>query len=142
MARRAERSGDGGLAPALGRGLRRRCPRCRSRGIFESYFRLKEACPTCAYPFERESGYWVGAITINMAVAEAAFFVLFIGVILLTMPGVEWGPLLLVAIATNAIMPVLFYPFSKTVWMAVDLHFHPHRQEESDVDLREGGIKL
>jgi uncharacterized protein (DUF983 family) len=138
MARRAAQRGGGGLASAVGRGLLRRCPRCRSRGIFASYFKLKEACPTCGYPFERESGYWVGAIVINMAVAEIAFFFLFIGVVLLTMPDVEWGPLLIVALVTNAIMPVVFYPLSKTVWMAVDLHFHPH-QEERDVDLTERG---
>ena len=117
---------------ALRRGLRRRCPRCGSGGIFDSYFSLKERCPTCDYPFERESGYWVGAIAINMAIAEAIFFVLFIAVVLLTMPGVEWMPLLAVALVTNAIVPVIFYPFSKTIWMSGDLYFHRYKSEEAE----------
>lgn len=70
----------------------------------------------------------MGAIVVNMAVAEILFFLLFIAVVLATMPGVEWGPLLIVAVATNAVVPVIFYPFSKTVWMAGDLYFHKHRE--------------
>jgi uncharacterized protein (DUF983 family) len=120
------------------RGLLRRCPRCGNGGIFDSYFKLKESCPTCGYSFERESGYWVGAIAINMAVAEAIFFVVFIAAILATMPGVEWIPLLFVALITNAVVPVLFYPFSKTVWMAGDLYFHRDREEE---DHATGGVR-
>ena len=114
----------------MARGLRRRCPRCAARGIFDGYFKLKDRCPACAYPFERESGYWVGAIAINMAVAELIFFLLFIGVVLATMPGVDWGPLLVVALVTNGLIPVIFYPFSKTIWMAGDLYFHRYREDE------------
>ena len=117
-----------GLGESIARGLGRRCPRCGAKGIFDSYFKLKDRCPSCLYPFEREQGYWVGAIVVNMAVAEFLFFLLFFTVVLVTMPGVEWGPLLIVAIATNAIVPVIFYPFSKTVWMAGDLYFHKHRE--------------
>lgn len=139
----AGRIADGAtFGRALSRGLRRRCPRCGSRGTFESYFKLRERCPACGYQFERESGYWVGAITINMVVAEATFFGVFLAVVLLTMPGVDWGPLLLVAFGTNAVVPVLFYPFSKTVWMAVDLYFHPYKKEEEEIDLRERGSRL
>jgi uncharacterized protein (DUF983 family) len=137
-----ERGSGGGLGAAIGRGLRRRCPRCASKGIFESYLRLKDACPTCGYPFERESGYWVGAIVINMAVAEVVFFVLFVTVVLLTMPGVEWGPLLIVAIGTNAVLPVIFYPLSKTLWMAVDLHFHRYKEEEAEVVVTERSTRI
>jgi uncharacterized protein (DUF983 family) len=139
MALSESRPAPSSLGAALRRGLRRRCPRCSSKGIFDSYFKLKETCPSCGYRFERESGYWVGAITINMAVAEIIFFILFITVILATMPGVEWGPLLIVAVVTNGLVPLVFYPFSKTVWMAIDLHFHRFREDESSVDLREMG---
>jgi uncharacterized protein (DUF983 family) len=122
----------------MARGLRRRCPRCGNGGIFDSYFKLKQRCPTCGYSFERESGYWVGAIIINMAVAEIVFFVLFIAVVLATMPDVDWVALLVVALVTNAIMPVIFYPFSKTVWMAGDLYFHHYKEGEQAMDAKEG----
>ena len=137
MARPQPQTDDYTFGKAVVRGLRRRCPRCGNGGIFDSYFKLKESCPTCRYSFERESGYWVGALTVNTAVAIAVFFVVFMAAVLLTMPGVDWILLLIVAVITNAVVPVLFYPFSKTVWMAGDLYFHRYRDGEGDVDLRE-----
>jgi hypothetical protein len=29
-----------------------------------------------------------------------------------------------VALLTNGLLPVVFYPWSKTIWMALDLYFH------------------
>lgn len=134
MAQRDSTTEHGGLGTALGRGLTKRCARCGGRGIFDSYFKMKDNCPTCGYRFERESGYWVGAIVINTAAAMALFFFLFIAVVLATMPGIEWIPLLLVTAGTMAAFPVLFFPFSKTIWMAIDLHFHKYRDEEQQAE--------
>lgn len=61
---------------------------------------------------------------VNTAVTETIFVLLFVAVLFATIPDVQWVPLLTVALATNALVPVLFYPYSKTVWMAVDLYFH------------------
>ncbi len=117
------------LARAIARGLGRRCPQCGHKGIFRSWGTLHPACPNCHYRFEREDGYWVGALTINLAVAEVLFALLFVGTIFATLPDIAWKPLLVVALVTNGIVPILFYPFSKTLWMAIDLYFHPHRSE-------------
>lgn len=113
------------------RGFRRRCPRCGQGKAFESYFRLRERCPICAYDFYREEGYWTGAMIINIAACEIWFFVLFVGSVLLTWPDIEWPLVLLVALVTNGLLPILFYPHSKTVWMALDLHFHPAGRNEA-----------
>jgi Protein of unknown function (DUF983) len=83
------------------------------------------ACDDCGYSYEREEGYWVGALIMNIAVAEACFAVLFVAVVLATMPDVAWAPLLGAALFTNALLPLVFYPYSKTLWMAVDLYLHP-----------------
>jgi len=109
----------------LMRGLRRRCPRCGEGKAFESYYRMRDSCSVCGYTFEREEGYWTGAMIVNIAACEAWFFVLFVGVLIATLPNVDWVPVLIVALITNGLLPVLFYPHSKTIWMALDLHFHP-----------------
>ena len=113
------------LRGAIGRGLGRRCPVCDHRGIFRSWGELTDACPNCGYAFVREEGYWVGALIINLAVAMGAFFVLFVGTILLTVPEIPWVPLLVIALVTMGLLPIVFYPSSKTLWMALDLYFHP-----------------
>lgn len=107
------------------RALSRRCPVCGGGKIFESWYRLKPNCPTCGYRFERESGYWVSAIIVNTAVTFSLFAIFFVGVMVLTFPDVAWGPVLLVAVFTNVLFPIFFFPMSKTVLMAIDLWTHP-----------------
>lgn len=116
---------DVGLGTLIGRGIRRKCPNCGSGGIFDGWFKLKERCPTCSYPFEREEGYWVSAIIVNTAVIEGLFLVVFLVTVLATAPEIEWLPLLVIAIVMNLVFPIFFYPMSKTVWMGIDLYFHP-----------------
>jgi uncharacterized protein (DUF983 family) len=113
----------------LARGLLKRCPICGAGGLFTRWMRLRDTCPRCGYRFDRESGYWVGAIIINLAVTEILFGILFITTLLVTAPDVPWQPLLAVALITNGVFPWFFYPYSKTIWMAFDLYFH--RPEES-----------
>lgn len=115
------------------RGLRKQCPRCGSRRIFASWARLHPSCPGCGLVFEREEGYWVGAVIVNTAVTEGAFAVLFFATILATVPEVPWEPLLVVALGTNVAVPIWFYPRSKTTWSALDLYIHPHLERDRTV---------
>ena len=122
--------GENKLGTLIGRGLRRRCPICGSKGIFKSWGQLHDRCPTCNYSFVREDGYWVSAIIVNMGVIEVLFFILFVIVVIATAPDVEWGPLLALGIFMNLVVPIFFYPRSKTLWMAIDLYFHPREASE------------
>ncbi|MFN2594208.1 MAG: DUF983 domain-containing protein [Actinomycetota bacterium] len=120
------------LSTSITRGLRKRCPICGGKNIFASWSQLKERCPTCGYTFSREDGYWVGAMIVNIAVAELWFFLLFVGVIIATIPDIPWVPLLIIALVTNGLLPIVFYPRSKTVWMSLDTFFHrPDRARDS-----------
>lgn len=125
---------DAGLGTHVRRGLMRRCPNCSAGGIFDGWFKLKDRCPTCAYAFAREEGYWVSAIIVNTAVIEGLFLVVFITVVLATAPDIEWGPLLVIGIVMNVVVPIVFYPLSKTVWMGIDLYFHPLEPGERPQD--------
>ncbi|MEA2432985.1 MAG: hypothetical protein QOG54_442 [Actinomycetota bacterium] len=113
------------IGTLIRRALMRHCPRCGGPKIFSGWTKLKPACPTCGYKFERESGYWVGAIQVNLAVTESLFILFFLVTLFATMPDVPWQPLLIVALATNLVFPWFFYPYSKTLWVAIDLYFHP-----------------
>ncbi len=107
----------------LSRGARLRCPRCGGGGLFERWFRMRAACPTCGLDFEREEGYWTGAVMVNLAVTEGVFVVVFLAMILATAPEVAWSAVLAVVVAANVIVPIAFYPFSRTLWLAGDLAF-------------------
>lgn len=108
----------------IGRALRRRCPRCGARA-FSSFFTLDDNCDRCGLGFEREEGYWVGALILNTIVTFGSFLLLFVGGMIVFWPDVPWGALMAVTIGVNAVLPVVFYPFSKTLWMALELSWHP-----------------
>lgn len=108
----------------LRRALRRACPRCGSPA-FDTWFGMRKDCQACGLRFEREPGYWVGAVIINTAVIFGTFLVVFGGMVLLTWPDVPWVTVLVVTLVANTVIPVVFYPMSKTVWLALELSWHP-----------------
>lgn len=86
---------------------------------------MAERCPTCGHRFERMEGYWLGAIMVNTAVSFGVFLVVLIGVLVLTWPDVAWTALTIGLMAAVAIVPIIFYPFSKTLWVAMEMAARP-----------------
>lgn len=110
----------------LGRALARRCPYCGGGGIFKGWFALKDACPTCGVSFDREEGYFLGAYAVNLIVAETIALV--VALALLFGTGLRRADLLwqeAIAIGLAVALPLLFFPFSRTLWIALDLMLDP-----------------
>ena len=113
------------------RALGRRCPNCGHGGIFLSYFRLRAACLECGLRLDRgEPGYQVGAYMFNLIAAELIFAAILVGVLLSTWPDPPWDLLLYGGILLMIVVPFLFFPFSKTLFLAFDLTFRPATREE------------
>ncbi|HUV10647.1 MAG TPA: DUF983 domain-containing protein [Acidimicrobiia bacterium] len=112
-----------GRAGIMWWGMTRRCPRCGSGHLFRRYFTLISDCPRCALHFEREPGYFTGALAINITVTGGVFAVAFVALLAATIPDVPVVPILAVLVPIVVLLPILYYPFSKTVWMAVDRAF-------------------
>ncbi len=85
------------------------------------------ACPACGLHFDREpeGGYWVGSYTINLFATEALLAAIFVIGLVLTWPEPAWGRIVAADIAAAIAFPSLFFPFSKTLFLAVDLTFRP-----------------
>ena len=112
----------------LWRGLTLRCPRCQSGSLFRRWTEMLETCPRCELEFEREEGYWLGAIVINTLVTTVIFAALMTIAVVLTWPDIPALPLLAVGLPLGIAFPYAFYPISKTLWVAVDLSaLHPLR---------------
>lgn len=122
----------------VSRALRRRCPRC-GQPAFDSWFRMKETCDRCGLRFEREAGYWVGAVTINTVVIFMTFLVVFGGSVMLTWPEVPWTAVLITTLVVNLAVPTVFYPISKTLWSALELSWHPLEPGEVEAAARRTG---
>lgn len=119
------------VRPTLGmlvkRALLLRCPRCGGGDVWQSYLRMKHACPTCGQVLERgeSNDFFIGAYLINLVVAELAAVavaaVMWIALGSRASFNVLWGASMVLAV----VMPVIFYPFSRDLWLALDLHFRP-----------------
>jgi uncharacterized protein (DUF983 family) len=102
------------------RGLRKRCPRCGQREIFDGWFAMKALCPRCRLRFEREQGGFLGAMTLNYAVAFGAWIVMLVVALILTVPDVPVAPLLAASVVILVGVPLWFYPRSKSLWAAIE----------------------
>jgi uncharacterized protein (DUF983 family) len=112
-----------GLGEVLARTVRLRCPRCGRGGLFERGLRMAARCPACGLAFEREAGYFVGAIYLNYAVtvglALAGYFALAAWA---TLPV---GTQLALWSAFVVLFPLWFYRYSKALWLGLDHYVDP-----------------
>ena len=83
-------------------------------------------CPNCELHFEREPGYWVGAVAFNTIVVGILFAIVLIVFSAATVPDIPWVTLLMLEVPLMGLGPLAFYPYSKTLWVAVDLAFLAH----------------
>jgi len=109
----------------FGRALLLRCPNCGEREIFSRWFRMVETCPRCRHTFERQEGYWLGAIAINTIITLGVFVAALVIPILATWPDPPWGVITVLLVSLSIIMPIVAYPLSKTLWVALELGMYP-----------------
>ena len=100
----------------LARGAALRCPACGRRSVFQAPFRVRPECPACAAVFQREEGFFVGAVMLNVVTTEAAVMAA-AGLCLLLFPG---AALLWLVFAVALLFPVAFYHHSWSLWLAAD----------------------
>lgn len=117
----------------LARGLGKRCPLCGSGHLFAGWFRMKERCPHCGYLFEREEGFFLGAYVINLAIAQGLVILLAVVPLIVRLaadPDASIAPFVAGGLLGAVVAPVVFYPWSKTIWTAFDLILRPPTAKE------------
>ena len=122
-------------ARMLLRGAAKRCAACGGRRVFVGWFRMAARCPSCGYRFEREEGFFLGAYVMNLVIAQALVILLAVVptiVILNADADANLVPVFLAGVVGAVLAPLVFYPFSKTLWVAIELILRP-------VDVREPG---
>lgn len=116
-------------AHLAGRALLLRCPNCGGGSLFRHWLAMKPACPTCGLRLDRgERGYHVGSYMLNIIVAELIFAAIFIGTIVVMWPDPPWALLQYGGAALMVLAPVVLYPFTKTMFLAIDLLVRPARE--------------
>ena len=107
---------------------RQRCPRCRQgrifrRPVYRAALAMFESCSVCGLKFEREQGYFLGAMYVSYLLSIPPVILLVLLVWKLT------GRLSDVAIGVAFLAYLPFVPvvarFARIIWMYVDQGFDP-----------------
>lgn len=118
-------------ATILIRGLLLRCPYCGKGKLFRKGFTMYEKCPVCGWRYEREEGYWTGAVAVNLVVTE--LLIAFVAVPLAVALALAQQPvtlLIIIGLPLPFILPFLFFRHAKSLWMSIDFMLHPVDPEE------------
>jgi uncharacterized protein (DUF983 family) len=87
---------------------------------------MVEDCPGCGLHFEHEQGYWVGAVAVNFTIVAFVFVVIMTFFMALTLPDLPVASLLMTVVPIMTLGPAIIYPYSKTLWVAIDRAFLMH----------------
>lgn len=110
----------------LWRSLTRACPNCGARGVHRNYWKYLERCPSCQIHLERgEHGYVVGTYMFNLVASELIFVAVMITWITRTWGHVAWDLVQYVGVAMMVLLPVVFYPVAKGLFLSFHLFWHP-----------------
>lgn len=104
----------------LRRAVTLRCPRCGTGAIFSGWFAMHETCPHCGLRFEREPGYFIGAIYVNYAATAVVSLGVPIGLDVLI--GIGTWTQIAIGTALAVAVPIGFFRHSRSLWLGLD-HF-------------------
>src|ERR1700722_8727429 len=97
------------------------CPSCRIGKIFGKFLAMNKSCSNCNYAFEREEGYFVGAMFIDAlclpvsAIPTILFFAI--------QEKIKLGAF--VAIFQMIVLSPIVYRFSRLLWIQLGYKFDP-----------------
>lgn len=101
-----------------------RCPRCRHGRIFRRLLAMHAACPMCGLRFEREPGYFTGAMYVSYVLAVPVMAVCTAAVHLLA-PSLSFEA----TVGTAALLFLPFVPaifrYSRILWIHLDQTIDP-----------------
>lgn len=111
--------------------LRQRCPRCRSgkifpRSVFLGFPKMPERCPVCNLRFDREPGYFLGAMYISYGIGLV--LIVLIATALWAITGwwitkdVIWAVVIFLPLAPAITL------FARILWIYMDQSVDPERK--------------
>lgn len=108
-----------------------KCPLCGSRRTFiRRWLGRHDRCRTCGIKWNREQGFELGSVALNFLFT---FLVLAVGMVVAfvaTSPDFPVTAMTIGFMASALVLPLFFYPFTNTLWLAVDLLAHKPDEAE------------
>jgi uncharacterized protein (DUF983 family) len=99
--------------------IRQRCPRCREGKIFRGLVTMNDPCPVCGLLFQREEGYFLGAMYVSYFFSSGIYLVLHA---LWSILRDDWFSYATMFRAMATFLPLvpLIFRYSRVVWIYLD----------------------
>lgn len=113
--------------------LKLRCPECKKGIVYRKGMEMNHLCPSCGIKFERELGYFSGAIWIALLCATPiVLFIMFLFVYFFR----DLHPALSGLFAALSFIPLvpITIRLSRSMWMYLDHQMHPQRKDPERPD--------
>jgi uncharacterized protein (DUF983 family) len=116
--------------PTLTAILHQLCPRCRSGKIFSSsiyrgFPRMHDHCPVCDLKFQREEGYFLGAMYISYGLALAAILIIALVLWRVTTWRIDKITIWAIILFVPLVLPITL--FARILWIYLDQSIDPER---------------
>jgi uncharacterized protein (DUF983 family) len=115
----------------IGRALTLHCPNCGGGPVLLGWFHLRVRCGNCGVRLERgEHDYFSGSILLSYSIGTLVFAIVLGIMIVASGPVVPWTAIEIVLVSMILLFPIVFFPFSKLLWLSADLIMRPVTAEE------------
>lgn len=94
-----------------------KCPRCGEGAILKNLFVRHQNCPHCKMDFNREDGFYSGAMAINYALVCGLY--LFPLLIIWWLGGLSGLTTIVLCFLGTAAMTILGYRYSQCLWLGL-----------------------
>ncbi len=107
----------------LRRSLTLRCPVCGEGNLYAGIFKMNTACSRCGRKFEREPGFFLGAIYINYGLTSLVAAIVY-PLLSLTqiLPRTQ---ALAVTLVWVVLFPLAFFRHARSLWLGMDEFYDP-----------------
>ena len=100
-----------------------RCPRCLKGRVWRGFVSMNATCPECGVVFERESGYFAGAMVVSYALAVPILAGIVIG--LITIARLDVVVALIIGNTAYLLLVPFIFRYSRVVWLHIDWLMDP-----------------
>lgn len=100
-----------------------RCPRCLSGRVWRGFISMNTACPVCGLVFDRESGYFAGAMVVSYALAVPILAAMVIA--LIVVGGLDVVVALIIGNTGYLALVPFIFRYSRVLWLHLDWLIDP-----------------
>lgn len=118
--------------------LKKKCPRCHEGELFpysameiSNAFTMHERCPKCNLKYEREPGFWYGAMFVSYILS--GFYLLGIFALAFFLLGLSISNSMVAVILVGALSFTFMFRIARTIWLGALVRYDAAKAKEAQM---------